>query len=380
MNFATLALICAVAILGPVMSLQRWSLPVVLGELLVGLVLGATGLGVLHADDPTFTFLAQIGFALVMFVTGTHIPLRSPDLRAGLSQGILRALAIGALAVPAGLGIAALFGTGHGWLYAVLIASSSAALVMPALAGLPLTAPSIVAMLPQIAIADTACIVLLPLAIDPANATRAGLGAAAVLAAGVPVYLFLRRAQRSGARRRMHDVSEDRGLALELRVTLTLLFGLAALAVFVHVSIMLAGFVLGLIVAAVGEPHRLAHQAFALTEGFFGPVFFVWLGASLDLTKVVERPEALALGLVLGAGAAVVHASMALTGQPLPVAAATAGQLGVPVAAATLGTTLGLLGPGEDAALLLGALVTIAVLAVVNRSLVRIAGAGPAPP
>jgi Kef-type K+ transport system membrane component KefB len=380
MNFATLALICAVAILGPVMSLQRWSLPVVLGELLVGLVFGATGLGILHVNDPTFTFLAQIGFALVMFVTGTHIPLRSPDFRAGLRPGILRAAAVGALAVPAGLGIAALFGTGHGWLYAVLIASSSAALVMPALAGLPLTAPSIVAMLPQIALADTACIVLLPLAIDPVNAPRAALGAATILAAAVPVYLFLRWAQHSGVRRRIHDLSEERGLALELRVTLTLLFGLAALATFARVSVMLAGFVVGLIVAAVGEPRRLAHQAFALTEGFFGPLFFVWLGASLDLTQVLDRPEAIALGLVLGAGAAAVHASMALTGQPFPVAAATAGQLGVPVAAATLGTTLGLLGPAEDAALLLGALVTIGLLAVVNRPLARIAGAGPAPP
>lgn len=380
MNFATLALICAVAILGPVMSLQRWSLPVVLGELLVGLVFGATGLGILQADDPTFTFLAQVGFALVMFVTGTHVPLRSPYLRAGLRHGSLRALAVGALAVPAGLGIAAVFGTGHGWLYAILIASSSAALVMPALAGLPLTAPSIVAMLPQIAIADTACIVLLPLAIDPAHAPRAGLGAAAVLTAAVPVYLFLRWAQNSGVRRRIHDLSEERGLALELRVTLTLLFGLAAVAAFARVSVMLAGFVLGLIVAAVGEPRRLAHQLFALTEGFFGPVFFVWLGASLNLAAVLERPEAIALGLALGAGAAAAHASMTLTGQPFPVAAATAGQLGVPVAATTLGTTLGLLGPAEDAALLLGALVTIGLLAAVNRPLERIAGAGPAPP
>jgi hypothetical protein len=35
-------------------------------------------------------------------------------------------------------------------------------------------------------------------------------------------------------------------------------------------------------------------------------------------------------------------------------------QLGVPVAAATIGASTGLLGPGEPAALLLGAVVTIA--------------------
>jgi Kef-type K+ transport system membrane component KefB len=56
---------------------------------------------------------------------------------------------------------------------------------------------------------------------------------------------------------------------------------LCALAVFTHVSIMLAGFALGLVISAIGEPRRLARQLFGITEGFFSPLFFVWLGASL---------------------------------------------------------------------------------------------------
>lgn len=55
----------------------------------------------------------------------------------------------------------------------------------------------------------------------------------------------------------------------------------------------------------------------------------------------------------------------------------TASQLGVPVAAATLGTQLKLLAPGEDAALLLGALVTIAATALVSRRLAAIANVVP---
>jgi hypothetical protein len=67
------------------------------------------------------------------------------------------------------------------------------------------------------------------------------------------------------------------------------------------------------------------------------------------------------LGLALGTGAVVTHAAMRLTGQPTAIAALTAAQLGVPVAAATIGSQSGLLRPGEPAALLLGALLTIAV-------------------
>ncbi len=380
MSFATLALICLVAIIGPVLTLPAWlRLPLVVGELLVGLALGASGAGILNAGDATFSFLAEVGFALVMFVAGTHVPMRDASLRQGSGVGALRALAVGVIAVPLGLGLAAAFGNDHGFLYAVLIASSSAGLILPALAGIPLTAPAIVAAVPQIAIADAVCIVALPLAIDPAHVGRAALGAVAVLAAGVLVFFFLNWAERSGARRRVHNVSERNRLTLELRTSLALLFALAALAVYLHVSIMLAGFCMGLAVAAVGEPRRLAKQVFALTEGFFAPIFFVWLGASLNLHDLAAYPAALGLGLALGIAAVGAHTVVALTRQPWPIAAITSAQLGVPVAAATVGTRLGVLVPGEAAALLLGALVTIAVTALVAGRVVRIAKEG-APP
>ena len=52
-----------------------------------------------------------------------------------------------------------------------------------------------VALLPQIALADTACIVALPLVINPANAARAAVGALLVSAAAVLVYFLLRAAE-----------------------------------------------------------------------------------------------------------------------------------------------------------------------------------------
>lgn len=365
MGFGELALICAVALVGPLLSLPRLlHVPVVIGELTVGIVVGATGLGWLHADNATFHFLGEIGFALVMMVAGSHVPVRDPALRAGLRAGALRAVAIGVLSVPVGVLLASVFGTGHAGLYAVLLASSSASLVMPSLEGITSSAPAIVRLLPQLAIADAACIVALPLAVDPSSARRAVIGGAAVLVAGALLFLGLRWAVESGRERAVHDLSEDRGLAIELRTSLTVLFGLAAVATAFHVSVMLAGFVAGLALAGAGEPRRLAKQLFALTEGFFGPIFFVWLGASLDLRVVASHPSSVVLGLALGAAAVALHGSMALTGQPWPVAVVTSAQLGVPVAAVTLGTAAGTLGSGEAGAILLGALVTVAATVV----------------
>ncbi|GAB3578748.1 cation:proton antiporter [Calidifontibacter terrae] len=381
MTFAELALICAVGLFGPLLSLpRRIGLPVVVGELLIGVAVGRTGAAWLNPSAPTFAFLAQIGFALVMFVAGTHVPLRSAALRSGWRVGAARAVLVAAVALPVAWSIARLFDTGHTALYAVLLASSSASLVMPALDGVPADGPVMARLLAQLAIADTACIVALPLALDPTHAARAALGAVVVWAAAALMYAALRWAAAEGRIGRVRRLSQARRLALELRISLTALFGLAAIAVAFHVSVMLAGFAAGLVVAAMGEPRRLATQLFALTEGFFGPIFFVWLGSSLDLRALARHPQAVGLGVVLGLAALLVHALPALLRQPWPAATMTAGQLGVPVAAAALGSASGVLISGEATALLLGALITVAATALLVPRVRRLAENGSTEP
>ena len=113
MSFATLAVISLVAIVGPLLAWpRRWHLPIILGELAAGIVLGATGSGRLQADNETFTFLADIGFALIMFVVGSQVPVRDRRLRAALRVGVLRAVGVGLLSVPLALVVVILGGTG----------------------------------------------------------------------------------------------------------------------------------------------------------------------------------------------------------------------------------------------------------------------------
>jgi Kef-type K+ transport system membrane component KefB len=371
-DFAELAVVVLAGLVGPLLAFPKgWHVPVVVGELIMGIVLGRTGLGYLDAANNTFSFLADIGFGLVMFVVGTHVPIRDARLRRGLGVGAARAALVGVGSTVLGVLLASAFGTGHGALYAVLMASSSAALVLPIVDSLGLGGEHVLQLFPQVAIADAAAIVALPLAIDPAHAGRAALGALTVILTGAVVFLALLELERKGLRRRLHRASEARHFALELRISLMILFSLAAIATRTHVSIMLAGFVFGLAVAAVGAPRRLARQLFAVTEGFFAPLFFVWLGASLDLRALAPHPGLIVLGLLLGVCAVLSHWLGRLTGQPLSLSSLAAGQLGVPVAAAALGTSLGVLEPGEPAALVLGALVTIAVASIAGGACVR---------
>lgn len=265
-GFHTLALLTAVGFAGPLLaSVKRFRIPVVIGELIAGLVIGRTGFGVVDVADPTFQLLANIGFALVMFVVGIHVPLRARVMRSALPAALARAALAGSIAAVLGVALAAQFDTGHAALYAVSLASSSAALALPVIDSLRLRGPRVLSVTTQIAIADAACNVLLPFVIDIRRAQTEALFALAVAGCAAALFVFLRAVDRKGWRRRLHAHSEQHRFALELRTSLLVLF---ALAVATQVSIMLAGFAVGLVVGAVGEPHRLARQLFGITEGF----------------------------------------------------------------------------------------------------------------
>ncbi|MFC4123853.1 cation:proton antiporter [Nocardia rhizosphaerae] len=361
MTFTTLALVVALGVAGPLLALpKRLHLPVILGELIAGIIFGTTGLRILDAEDPIFVFLADMGFALVMFAAGTHVPVRDPAVRGALGTGAVRAALVGVIAAVAGWAVAQAFDIGgHAAIYAVLMASSSAAMALPIIDSMRLAGPPVLALTAQVAIADTACIVALPLVIDPGNAVRAAIGAVVVAVCAGVMFLVLRYLQKTGAQRQVHELSEERQFTLELRVSLILVFALCGVASAMHVSIMLGGFAAGLAVAGVGEPRRVAKQVFAISEGLLAPLFFVWLGARLDLRELGEHPQFILLGLTLGLGAVAVHWSARLFGQPLTYGTLAAAQIGVPVAAVTVGSQLGVLVPGEGSAIMLATLCTI---------------------
>ena len=99
MGFASLAVVMLAALLGPlVAAVSRWQVPVVVCEVLLGVALGGTGLGYLDPTDDRFAFLAALGFALVMFVAGAHVPVRDRRLLQSLRTGVGRAALAGAVA------------------------------------------------------------------------------------------------------------------------------------------------------------------------------------------------------------------------------------------------------------------------------------------
>jgi Kef-type K+ transport system membrane component KefB len=72
-------------------------------------------------------------------------------------------------------------------------------------------------------------------------------------------------------------------------------------------SVLIAGFGAGLMLAATGGPKRLSTEVLGVAGGLFVPLFFVLLGASLQLRGVVTHPSILALTVLLVVLAVAVH-------------------------------------------------------------------------
>jgi Kef-type K+ transport system membrane component KefB len=375
-SFGQLTLIALAGLGGPLLAAsRRVAIPVVVGELLAGVALGKTGAGLIKASNPTIAFLGNVGFAVLMMTAGMHVPLRNRELLGSLARGAL------AVAVSAGVGlgggelIAHALGIGHPAVWAVLLATGSAAIVLPALEEAGVAGDRALIAMAWATVADVCTIVAVPLVLNPSRATRAGLGALAVAGGAIAVLLVARALAGDKQVRALRGQSGPKAWALDLRIALLALFALCALAEWVGTSIMIAGFAAGLIIAFEGGPRRLSDQVAGVSAGFLVPVFFVVLGASLDVRALVQSSKELELTAALIVGIAGVHliAGLAIRA-PAWVALVVSAQLGVPVAVVKLGSAQGTLKTGQGAAIIVAALASLGICAAGSAIAARTPG------
>jgi Kef-type K+ transport system membrane component KefB len=364
-SFGQLTVIILAGLGGPLLAASgRIVIPVVVGELLAGIALGKTGAGLIHADNPTISFLGDIGFAVLMMVAGMHVPLRNRALTRSLGRGAVAVLVSGAAGFGGGLAIAHGLGIGHPALWAILLATGSAAIVLPALDEAGVSGDRALLAMAWATVADVVTIVAVPLVLNPSKALRAGLGVLAVAAGAVLVLFVARFLADSSQVRSLRRTSKKRTWALDLRFALLALFALCALAQWAGTTIMIAGFAAGLIVAVEGGPHRLSSQVSGVANGFLVPLFFVVLGASLNVRALVQTPTALELTVALIVGMVLVHLIAGIVIRaPAWVALIVTAQLGVPAAVVKLGLSDGVLTAGQGAAIILAALASLGICA-----------------
>lgn len=373
MSFEVLLVIVLAGLGGPLLAvLSGRFVPVVIGELLLGILVGPQALGSVDPANGTLAFLAEIGFAMLMLTVGMHLPLRDRRLAQALRGGALLAGIVCVLAIPGGLLAATIAGTGHVAIYAVLLASGSAAILLPALQEADILGADAMTVMAQVTIADVVTILSVPIVLEPGRVGHAVLGAALVAAVALLLLGAARALEGHSWLHMVRRLSKQRHWALDLRLSLLALFLLAWLAQKGGTSILIAGFGAGVMAAVIGGPKRLSTQMRGIADGFFIPLYFVVLGARLDIGGVVGDPAMLALVAALAAlNVAIRLLAVALMRRPVAGGLAASAQLGVPAAVASLGLAEHVLSPSAATAIVLAALVSLGVCTVGVQRLVR---------
>ncbi|HSZ12594.1 MAG TPA: cation:proton antiporter [Solirubrobacteraceae bacterium] len=363
MSFGILAVIVLAGLGGPLLGVaSRRFVPVVVGEIVAGILVGPAVLGTVHPANATIATLGEIGFAMLMLTVGMHLPLSDRRLAASAREGALLAGAVCVLAVPAGLLAAAVAGSGHAAIYAVVLASGSAAVLLPAIEETGLGSAEVLTVMAQVTLADIVTILAVPIVLQPGRVGHVALGGLLVAAAAVALFTVARLFAGHEWLHRVRRLSKQRRWALDLRLSLVVLFVLAWIAQKGGTSILIAGFAAGLMVAVIGGPKRLSTQVRGIADGFFVPLYFVVLGAQLDLGGLVRSPTMLALAAALAALNVAIHLLAALLVRQSVAGALTAtAQLGVPAAVASLGLAEHMLSPVVATAIVASALVSLAV-------------------
>jgi CPA2 family monovalent cation:H+ antiporter-2 len=97
--FLSLLLITGLAAFVPLFAtgLRRLRMPIVVGEILAGMVVGQSGLDFIESS-PTLDFLALFGFAYLMFLSGLEVDFGAITSRSDERPGFMRlnrAIALG---------------------------------------------------------------------------------------------------------------------------------------------------------------------------------------------------------------------------------------------------------------------------------------------
>ena len=290
-SFLAIATVAALAaLLAGLLAGGRLPLPVVVLEIVLGIVVGPELLGLAEPDN-FIEFFSSLGLGMLFFFAGYEIDferIRGSPLRLavlGWLLSLVLAYSLGALLEMSGVVLSLVF-TGSA------LATTAIGTLIPVLSDAgELHTRFGTYLLAAGAAGEFGPILLVTLVFSTkstgANAIILALFiAVAVLAAVVAV----RSVGRGWGR--LERNLETSG-QLGIRVAVLMVFGLAALAASLGLDLLLGGFVAGVIVRLALKGHEVRlfeSKLIGVGYGFFIPFFFVVSGIKFDLDALVDDP------------------------------------------------------------------------------------------
>ncbi len=382
-SFQPLLIVITLALLVPLITNQLRSIriPIVVGELIVGIIIGHSGFNLIP-EDPWINFLAIFGFAYLMFLSGMEIDfsviLASEGTDKKLTSHFHGPMGIGIAFFSIVLIASILISFGlvrwglipSPWIMSLILSTTSLGVVVPVLKERHLLGKIYgQTLLVSALIADFMTMLIISIYVilnshgfTPQLLTVLVLGGVFLL-----IYRLTSISRRWLPLQRIADELSHATAQIQTRSAFAIALAFIVLAEVLNIEIILGAFLGGVIISLVaGEEGSLLREKLdAIGYGFLIPIFFIMVGVNFDLPSLLSSTRSLLLAPLLLVAVYVIRLLGTLVYLPRfswndTVAAAVllSARLSLTIAAAEIGLRLGVIDNATNSAIILLTILT----------------------
>ncbi|SDN15045.1 monovalent cation:proton antiporter family protein [Bacillus sp. OK048] len=303
----SLLVVVTIAFVTPILlhRLKLNYIPVVVAEIIMGLVIGKSGFDVVHGDMWLST-LSTLGFIFLMFLSGLEIDFTA--FNGGKQNNILLSgkkepntflvssiIFIGIFIFSLGLSYLFVFAgfMDNAFLMTIIISTISLGVVVPTLKEAHLMKTNIGQIILLVAVvADLVTMILMAIFVSIYDKGQGNTWLLLILfAAGVVLYFVGKRFKN---RPLLESLSKGT-VQIGTRAVFMLIIVLVGLSETVGAENILGAFLAGVLVSLLSPNQELIHKLDSFGYGFFIPIFFVMIGVELDVWSLFADKKLLLL-------------------------------------------------------------------------------------
>ncbi|HDA2352184.1 TPA: monovalent cation:proton antiporter family protein [Staphylococcus aureus] len=307
MEFLSLVIVVLAAFLTPIIvnRLNINFLPVVVAEILMGIVIGNSFLNIVERDS-ILNILSTLGFIFLMFLSGLEIDFKAfkKDKRARQGQNddessipghLNLALTVFAFIMIISILLAYVFK----WLglvddvllMVIIISTISLGVVVPTLKEMNIMRTTIGQFILLVAVlADLVTMILLTVygAINGQGGSTIWLIGILVVFTAISYILGVQFKRMSFLQKLMDGTTQ-----IGIRAVFALIILLVALAEGVGAENILGAFLAGVVVSLLNPDEEMVEKLDSFGYGFFIPIFFIMVGVDLNIPSLIKGPKLL---------------------------------------------------------------------------------------
>lgn len=386
-SFVPLLVIVVLAFLIPIVLTRFKSLgiPVVVGEIVVGILIGRSGFNLISGHDPILEFLGEFGLVFLMFLAGLEIDFTSlGEITTGsktkgsqpkwgpVSLGIATFVATLLIATVIGFALTRAGMVRNPYMMALVLSTTSLGVVVPVLKERGLSQGrygQTILMAALIADFGTMLLITVLVAVLSQGITVEVLLVGLLFIAFFLLYQLGLFVNRFAAVQRLVEELGHTSSQFRVRAAFMVLMVFVVLSQMLGAEVIMGAFLAGAAVALLRpkEDPDLAHKLEAIGFGFFIPLFFIMVGLDFNLAALYDSPAALQLVPILIAAAILVKFVPAMLfrfafpwRETFAAAALISARLSLVIAASAVGLRLGVISESVNSAILLVAVITVA--------------------